>query len=262
MSVGVRPETGFLQGRGVELGSRGEILVNEYLEISVKDIYAVGDAISVKDFVSGNDALIPLASPANKQARIVADNIIGRRVVYNGTQGTAIAKVLDMTVAVTDRGETAFKNAVTPYSKFYTYSLSNAGYHPGGEPMFIKLLYAPDTGKILGAQITGTKGVDKRIDQFADVLRYKGTVYDLKELELACVPPFSSAKDPVNMAGYAAENVLTGKSDVFYIEDIPNIPKDATLLDVWTSGEFKKGSIGGAANISVDTLRDNLDKLD
>lgn len=262
ISVGVRPETNFLQGSGVKLGSRGEILVNEYLMTSVIDVYAVGDAISVKDFVSGNDALIPLASPANKQARIVADNIAGRNIAYNGTQGTAIAKVFDMTVAVTGRGETALKNAGTPYLKSYTYSLSNAGYYPGGEPMFIKLLYAPDTGMILGAQITGTKGVDKRIDQFATVLRYKGTVYDLEELELAYAPPFSSAKDPVNMAGYVAENVLTGKSDVFYIEDIPKIPKDATLLDVRTGGEFKKGSIDGAINISVDTLRDNLGKLD
>lgn len=262
MSVGVRPETGFLQGSGVELGSRGEILVNEYLETSVKDVYAVGDAISVKDFVTGKSTLIPLASPANKQARIVADNITGRKAAYNGTQGTAIAKVFEMTVAMTGQSETALIANGIAYKKSYTYSLSSAGYYPGGEPMFIKLLYAPDSGKILGAQITGTKGVDKRIDQLAATLRYNGTVYDLEELELAYAPPFSAAKDPVNMAGYAAENVLTGKSDVFYIEDIPNIPRDATLLDVRTDSEFKKGSIDGAVNISVDTLRDNLSKLD
>jgi rhodanese-related sulfurtransferase len=262
MSVGVKPETGFLQNSGIKLGSRGEILVNEYLETSAEGVYAVGDAIAVKDFVSGRDALIPLASPANKQARIVADNISGRKISYKGTQGTAIAKVFDMTVAMTGQSEDALKSVGIPYKKSYTYSLSNAGYYPGGEPMFIKLLYHPETGRIHGAQITGTKGVDKRIDQFAATLRYKGTVYDLEELELAYAPPFSSAKDPVNMAGYVAENVLTGKSDVFYVEDLPGIPKEAVLLDVRTGGEFKKGSIDGAVNISVDTLRDNLEKLD
>jgi NADPH-dependent 2,4-dienoyl-CoA reductase/sulfur reductase-like enzyme/rhodanese-related sulfurtransferase len=262
MSVGVKPETGFLQGSGIEFGSRGEILVDEYLETSAEGVFAVGDAICVKDFVSGRNTLIPLASPANKQARIVADNITGKKAPYKGTQGTAIAKVFDMTVAMTGQSETALKNAGAAYKKSYTYSLSNAGYYPGGEPMFIKLLYQPESGNLLGAQITGTKGVDKRIDQFAATLRYNGTVYDLEELELAYAPPFSSAKDPVNMAGYVAENVLTGKSDVFYVEDIPSIPKDATLLDVRTGGEFKKGSFDGAVNISVDTLRDNLEKLD
>lgn len=262
LSVGVRPETGFLRDSGIVLGDRGEIRVNEYLETSVPDIYAVGDAIAVRDFVTGRDALIPLASPANKQARIVADNVSGRKTAYKGTQGTAIAKVFDMTVAMTGPGETALKSAGIPYKKSYTYSLSSAGYYPGGEPMFIKLLYAPDSGRILGAQITGTKGVDKRIDQLASTLRYQGTVTDLAELELAYAPPFSSAKDPVNMAAYVAENVLTGKSDPFYIEDIPDIPKNATLLDVRTAGEFRKGAIGGAVNISVDTLRGNLEKLD
>lgn len=262
MSIGVKPETGFLQGSGIQLGSRGEIVVNDYLETSADGVYAVGDAIAVKDFISGRDTLIPLASPANKQARIVADNIIGRKVSYKGTQGTAIAKVFDMTVAVTGQSETILKSTGIPFKKSYTYSLSNAGYYPGGEPMFIKLLYHADSGKLLGAQITGTKGVDKRIDQMAATLRYNGTVYDLEELELAYAPPFSSAKDPVNMAGYAAENVLTGKSNVFYVEDISCIPENAILLDVRTEGEFKKGSIDGAINISVDTLRGNIDKLD
>lgn len=262
VSVGVRPETGFLQGSGVRLGSRGEIVVNEYLETSAAGVYAVGDAIAVKDFVSGKEVLVPLASPANKQARIVADNISGRKAPYKGTQGTAIAKVFDMTAAMTGQSEAALKAAGTPYKKIYTYSMSNAGYYPGGEPMFIKLLFRPDDGKVLGAQITGSKGVDKRIDQFAAALRYNGTVYDLEELELAYAPPFSSAKDPVNMAGYAAENILTGKSDVFYLEDLPDIPKDAILLDVRTAGEFKRGSIDGAVNIPLDTLRENLERLD
>lgn len=262
LSVGVRPETGFLQGGGVALGSRGEILVNEYLETSAPDVYAVGDAVSVRDFVTGKEALIPLASPANKQARIAADNAAGRRVSYKGTQGTAIAKVFDRTVAVTGQSEAALKAAGIPYKKSYTYSASNAGYYPGGEPMFLKLLYAPESGKLLGAQITGTKGVDKRIDQLASALRFGGTVYDLEELELAYAPPFSSAKDPVNMAGYVAENILSGKSEAFYLEDLPALPKDAVLLDVRTQGEFGRGNIEGAVNVPVDELRENLGGLD
>lgn len=262
LSVGVRPETGFLKDSGVTLGSRGEIIANEYLETSAPGVYAVGDAISVKDFISGKETLIPLASPANKQARIVADNIAGRKVSYKGTQGTAIAKVFDMAAAVTGQSEAALKSAGTPYLKSYTYSSSNAGYYPGGEPMFVKMLYTPQTGRLLGAQITGRKGVDKRIDQFAAAMRHQGTVYDLEELELAYAPPFSSAKDPVNMAGYVAENVLTGKSDVFYPEDVPNIPKDTILLDVRTEGEFKTGHIDGAVNLALGTLRDSLDGLD
>lgn len=262
LSIGVRPETKFLQGSGIQLGSRGEIIVNEYLETSAAGVYALGDAIAVKDFISGKNTLIPLASPANKQARIAADNIAGKRVGYKGTQGTAIAKVCDMTVAMTGQSEAALQNAGIPYKKSYTYSLSNAGYYPGGEPMFIKLLFQPVSGKLLGAQITGSKGVDKRIDQLASALRFKGTVYDLEELELAYAPPFSSAKDPVNMAGYVAENVLTGKSAVFYVEELPAIPKDAVLLDVRTESEFKRGRIDGAVNIPLDTLRANLDRLD
>lgn len=262
VSVGVRPETGFLQDSGLQLGSRGEIVVNEYLETSAAGVYAVGDAIAVKDFVSGRETLVPLASPANKQARIAADNITGRKVPYKGTQGTAIAKVFDMTVAMTGQSETALKSAGTPYKKSYTSSMSNAGYYPGGKAMFIKLLFRPENGKLLGAQITGVKGVDKRIDQFAAALRHNGTVYELEELELAYAPPFSSAKDPVNMAGYVAENILTGKSDVFYVEDLPDIPWDAVLLDVRTAGEFRRGSINGAVNIPLDALRANLERLD
>lgn len=262
LSVGVKPETEFLRGSDIRLGGHGEIIVNDYLETSAPDVYAVGDAIGVKDFGSGKETRIPLASPANKQARIAADNVAGRRIPYRGTQGTAIAKVFDRTVAVTGQSETALQNAGALYLKSYTYSLSNAGYYPGGEPMCIKLLYEPRNGRLLGAQITGRRGVDKRIDQFSAAMRHHGTVCDLEELELAYAPPFSSAKDPVNMAGYVAENVLTGKSKVFYPEDIPSIPKDAVLLDVRTEDEFRKGHIDGAVNLALGTLRGGLGRLD
>jgi NADPH-dependent 2,4-dienoyl-CoA reductase/sulfur reductase-like enzyme/rhodanese-related sulfurtransferase len=263
MSIGVLPETAFLKNNNsIALGSRGEILVNEYMQTSAKNVYALGDAVSVKAFVSNKNVIIPLASPTNKQARIVADNICGKKVAYKGTQGTAIAKVFDMTVAVTGESETSLKAAGINYKKSFTYSQSNAGYYPGGNPMFIKLLYGADDGKILGAQITGTKGVDKRIDVLATALRAGLTVNDIIELELAYAPPFSSAKDPVNMAGYVADNIINRKSNVFYLEDLEYLPEHAFLLDVRTNGEYSRGHIGNSINIPVDELRDNINKLD
>lgn len=262
LSVGVRPQTDFIKGSGIKLGAHGEILVNDCLETSVNDVYALGDAIAVKDFVTGKESIVPLASPANKQARIAADNICGGKVKYTGTQGTAIAKVFDMTAAMTGKSESSLKALDIPYKKSYTYSASNAAYFPGGKPMFIKLIYSPGNGRILGGQITGTTGVDKRIDQIAAAIRRGDTVYGLEELELAYAPPFSSAKDPVNMAGYVAENVLTGKSDVFYIEDIDSIPENALLLDVRTHGEFERGTIPGAVNLPLDSIRDNMPQID
>lgn len=261
LSVGVHPTTEFLKDSGIKLGDKDEIIVNEKLETSEKDIYAVGDAISVENYVLGKKALIPLASPANKQARIVADNICSKGMTYNGTQGTAIAKVFDMTVAVTGlTEETLIKNQIQ-YKKVYTFSPSHAKYYPGANSMFVKLMFSPDEGKVLGAEITGYEGVDKRIDVLATVLRLGGTVYDLEELELAYAPPFSSAKDPVNMAGYVAENVLSEKATMFYPENINDIPKDAILLDVRTKGEYEKGTINDAINIPLDELRDRLSEL-
>ena len=210
LSIGVRPETGFLKDSGIALGSRGEILVDEYLQTNVPDVYAVGDAIGVKSFGTGADAIIPLAGPANKQARIVADNLCGAKKAYHGTQGTAIAKVFDMTAAVTGENETTLQRAGIAYRKTFTISPSHAGYYPGGSTMVVKLLYTPE-GKVLGAQIVGRDGVDKRMDVLASAIRAGMDVFDLQELELAYAPPFSSAKDPVNMAGYVAGNGVEGR---------------------------------------------------
>ena len=260
LSIGVRPETGFLKDSGIALGSRGEILVDEYLQTNVPDVYAVGDAIGVKSFGTGADAIIPLAGPANKQARIVADNLCGEKKAYHGTQGTAIAKVFDMTAAVTGENETTLRRAGIAYRKTFTISPSHAGYYPGGSTMVVKLLYTPE-GKILGAQIVGRDGVDKRMDVLASAIRAGMDVFDLQELELAYAPPFSSAKDPVNMAGYVAGNVVEGRMIPFYVEDLANLPENAFLLDVRTPGEFAHGTIPGAVNIPVDVLRQRLSEV-
>lgn len=260
LSIGVRPETGFLKDSGIALGSRGEILVDEYLQTNVPDVYAVGDAIGVKSFGTGADAIIPLAGPANKQARIVADNLCGEKKAYHGTQGTAIAKVFDMTAAVTGENETTLRRAGIAYRKTFTISPSHAGYYPGGSTMMVKLLYTPE-GKVLGAQIVGRDGVDKRMDVLASAIRAGMDVFDLQELELAYAPPFSSAKDPVNMAGYVAGNVVEGRMIPFYVEDLASLPENAFLLDVRTPGEFAHGTIPGAVNIPVDVLRQRLSEV-
>lgn len=261
LSIGVAPETRFLQGSGIELGARGEILVDDRLRTNVPDVYALGDAVSVKNIVTGKAAVVPLASPANRQARLVADIICGRDRHYVGAQGTAIAKVFDMTAACTGANEKALKDAGIPYHKTFTFSASHAGYYPGGHQMQVKLLYSPE-GVVLGGQITGYEGVDKRIDQLATAVRHKFTVYDLQELELAYAPPFSSAKDPINMAGYTASNVLEGAFHPFYIEDLEDLPADAQLIDVRTAEEFGRGTIDKAINMPLDSLRDHLGELD
>lgn len=260
LSVGVSPETGFLRDSGIALGKRGEILVDECLRTNVPDVYAVGDAISVKNIVTGQLGIVPLASPANRQARVVADVICGKKARYAGAQGTAIAKVFDMTVATTGESERTLRGAGRSYHKTFTFSASHAGYYPGGSQMQVKLLFDPE-GVVLGAQITGYTGVDKRIDVLAVAVRHKLTIYDLQELELAYAPPFSSAKDPVNMAGYAAANVLEGGFHPFYVEDLDSLPKDAQLVDVRTPGEFARGTIPGAVNIPVDSLRERIGEL-
>ena len=261
-SIGVRPDTGFLAESGIARGTRGEIIVNEYLETSAPDVYAVGDAIAVRHIVSGRQAMISLASPANRQARIVADNICGQGRKYSGAQGTAIIKLFDMTVALTGENEDTLRALGTPYLKSITHSASHAGYYPGGEMMTVKLLFDQGDGRVLGAQIVGGQGVDKRMDVLATAICANLTVFDLQELELAYAPPFSSAKDPVNMAGYVAGNILEGKMQTFYIEDLASLPPDAQLLDVRSPGEYRRGSIPGAVNIPVDSLRAALDSLD
>lgn len=262
LSIGVRPDTAFLKDSGIELGARGEILVNEYLETSAEDVYALGDAVSVTHIVSGNKVLIPLASPANKQGRIVGDNLCGRKVPYKGSQGTSVMKFFDMTVAVTGEKEESLIAQGRPYQKVITTSASHAGYYPGGGMMTVKTLFDPESGVILGAQIVGGKGVDKRIDDLANGVRFKLTCYDLQEMELSYAPPFSSAKDPVNMAGYVIQNVLEGRMRPFFTEDLERISEDAICLDVRTEEEYKKSSIPGFINIPLDSLRERIGELD
>ncbi|NBH70676.1 CoA-disulfide reductase [Clostridiaceae bacterium] len=262
LSIGVRPDTGFLKGSGISLGQRGEILVNEFMETSEADVYALGDAVAVNHVVSGRQVLIPLASPANKQGRIVGDNLCGKRVAYKGSQGTSIMKFFGMTVAVTGEKEESLAAQGRPYGKVVTTSASQAGYYPGGEMMTVKTLFDPKTGVILGAQIVGGKGVDKRIDDLANAVRFCLTGYDLQEMELAYAPPFSSAKDPVNMAGYVIGNVLEGVMRPFYIEDLDKIPEDAIRLDVRTDEEVAGGMIPGFIHIPLDSLRERMGELD
>lgn len=262
MSIGVRPDTGFLKDSGIELGARGEIIVNTYMETSAADVYALGDAVSVEHVVSGQKVLIPLASPANKQGRIVGDNLCGKKTAYKGSQGTSVMKFFDMTVAVTGEKEESLKAQGRPYRKAITTSASQAGYYPGGDMMTIKTLFDPETAVILGAQIVGGKGVDKRIDDLANAVRFKLTGYDLQEMELAYAPPFSSAKDPVNMAGYVIGNIMDGLMRPFYLEDLDQIPEDAIRLDVRTEGEYAGGTIPGFINIPLDSLRDRMGELD
>lgn len=262
LSIGVRPDTGFLKDSGIELGQRGEILVNEYMETSAEDVYALGDAVSVKHVVSGQKVLIPLASPANKQGRIVGDNLCGKRVPYKGSQGTSIMKFFGLTVAVTGEKEESLTAKGRAFGKVITTSASQAGYYPGGEMMTVKTLFEPDTGVILGAQIVGGKGVDKRIDDLANAVRFRLTAYDLQEMELAYAPPFSSAKDPVNMAGYVIGNVMEGLMKPFYVEDLEAIPEDAIRLDVRTEKETQEGMIPGFVNIPLDSLRERIGELD
>ena len=261
LSIGVQPETGFIKSSGIELGPRGELLVDETLRTNVPNVYGLGDAAMVTNFITGKRMIIPLASPANKQARIVADIICGKKAIYKGTQGTAIARVFGLTVAVTGESETSLQRHDIPYHKSYTFSNSNAGYYPGGKTMAIKLLFADD-GLILGVSIVGPLGVDKRMDVFATAVRAQMTVYDLQELELAYAPPYSSAKDPVNMSGYTAANILDGMAKPFYLEDLEKIGKDDLLLDVRTAGEFRAGHLPDAVNIPIDELRQHLGELD
>lgn len=264
MSVGVRPDTSIAKDAGLKVNSRGAIIVDEHMLTSEKDIYAVGDAVEITDFVTGQKGYIPLAGPANKQGRIAADNICGIDRTYKGTQGTGILKCFDLTVATTGITELKAKELNLNYEKSFTYSASHATYYPGALNMSIKIIFDRDNGRLLGAQIVGYDGTDKRIDVLASAIRANMTVYDLTELELAYAPPFSSAKDPVNMAGYVAENILTGLTKVVHWHDIGTLPcdKNVTLLDVRTKMEYSRGKIDGFINIPVDELRQNLDMLD
>jgi CoA-disulfide reductase len=262
MGIGVRPESKIAREAGLAIGKTGGILVNEYMQTSNENIYAVGDAVEIKDFVSGKEALIPLAGPANKQGRIAANNIAGLREKFGGTQGTSIVKVFDITVAVTGNNERILKRNGIDYEKSFTHSASHAGYYPGAIPMSIKLLFSKKDGRVLGAQIVGYEGVDKRMDVISTAMRANMTVFDLETLELSYAPPYSSAKDPVNIAGFTASNILKKDVDIYHWDEVGVIDSEkAMLIDVRSSEEHKLGTIKGSVNISVDELRDRLDDI-
>ena len=262
MAIGVKPEVKLAEEAGLELGELGGIKVNDHLQTSDPSIYALGDAIEVEDFVTGNRTHIPLAGPANKQGRIVANNIIGREETYKGTQGTSVAKVFDLTVTSTGANEKTLQREGIDYITSFTTSKNHAGYYPGAMPMTVKVIYTPEEGKLLGAQIVGYEGVDKRIDVLATALRFNKTVFDLQELELAYAPPFGSAKDPVNMAGFAAGNIINGDSDIIQWHEIADLDLNKTaILDIRTRMEHELGAIEGSINIPVDELRDRIDEI-
>ncbi|WP_419886103.1 FAD-dependent oxidoreductase [Paenibacillus sp. B-A-8] len=262
LAIGVSPDTSFLKDSGLEFGPRGHILVNERMETNLDQVYAVGDAIEVMDFVNGTKTAIPLAGPANKQGRIAADNVSGLNTTYKGSQGTSIIKVFGITGASTGNNEKTLQRLGLPYHVIYVHPSSHATYYPGATPISMKLIFDPK-GTVLGAQAVGYSGVDKRIDDIATVIRFRGTVTDLSELELSYAPPYSSAKDPVNMAGFAAENILQGMTTVFVPKDLEGRDKNNTILvDVRSEIEHANGHIEGSINIPVDDLRGRLSELD
>ena len=263
LSVGVRPDTAFVKSSGIEVDGRGSIIVNEKMQTNAPDVYAVGDAVTVKNFVTGAPSFIPLAGPANKQGRIVADNICGIPSAYKGTQGSSVLKLFDMTVATTGLNEKSASVAGLDYDKTYTYSASHASYYPGASMMSVKVLWDKATHKILGAQIVGFEGVDKRMDVIATAMRLGAKVTDLAELELCYAPPFGSAKDPVNMVGFVAENVISGKIGQFFWHDVEKLPRDGsvTLLDTRTNTEVAHGRIDGFIHIPLDSLRERINEI-
>mgnify|MGYP005749985215 FL=1 len=262
LSIGVRPENELAVGAGLNVGERGGIIVNDYLQTNDPNIYAIGDAIEVKDYVNGQPTMIPLAWPANRQGRIVADNIYGKKVIYNGTLGTSIAKVFDYTVATTGNNEKTLKRVGLPYEVVHVHPSSHAGYYPGASPISLKVTFDKETGKIYGAQAVGMDGVDKRMDVLATAIKGGLTVLDLPDLELAYAPPYSSAKDPVNMAGYVATNIVEGVVETVQWNEIDDIVRaGGTLVDVRNPIELEMGFIEGARNIPVDELRERLNEL-
>ena len=264
LAIGVSPDTALAKAAGLALGIRDSILVNDHMETSVPDIYAVGDAVQVKHFVSGQDTLIPLAGPANKQGRIAADNICGGDSRYHGSQGSSVIKLFDMTAAATGLNETNAKKAGLDADAVILSPMSHAGYYPGGKVMTMKVVFEKGSFRLLGAQIVGYEGVDKRIDVLATAIRANMKANDLKELELSYAPPFSSAKDPVNMAGFMIDNIASGVLKQWRLDDLAKLPTDGsvTRLDTRTAEEYSNGHIDGFANIPVDELRERLDEID
>ncbi len=262
LSVGVRPEVKLARDAGLELGERGGIKVDEHLRTSDSDIFAIGDAIEVMDFVGKFPTLIPLAGPANRQGRIAADNALGRDSVYSGTQGTGICKIFELSIGMTGLSEKILKKIGKKYEKIYVHPANHASYYPGAHPISLKLIFDPENGRILGAQAAGMEGVDKRIDLLAMAIRGGLTVFDLQEMELCYAPPFGSAKDPVNYAGFVASNVISGDMHICHVEDVMNPGENQVILDVRSPKELEAGSIPGNINIPIDELRDRLGELD
>ena len=264
MAIGVAPETTLAKNAGLELGIKGSIVVNDRMETSVPDIYAVGDAVQIKNFVTDADTLISLAGPANKQGRIAADNICGGDSHYLGGQGSSVIKIFDMTAAATGINEKTAKALGINFDKVILSPMSHAGYYPGGKVMTMKVLFEKDTYRILGAQIVGFDGVDKRIDVIATAIRAGMKAYDLAELDLAYAPPYSSAKDPVNMTGFMIENIKNGIVKQWYYEDTESLQQNdkITRLDTRTPMEYSRGHVDGFINIPVDELRERIGELD
>ena len=263
LAIGVTPDTALAKDAGLELGIKGSIVVNDRMETSVPDIYAVGDAVQVKHSVTGQDTLLSLAGPANKQGRIAADNICGGDSRYLGSQGSSVIKVFDMTIAATGVNEKTARQAGIDCDKVFLSPMSHAGYYPGGKVMTMKVVFEKGTYRLLGAQIVGYEGVDKRIDVLATAIHAGLTGPQLKDLDLAYAPPYSSAKDPVNMAGFMIENLSRGLVEQFFPEDVDALPRDgsATLLDVRTPSEYAAGHAEGFVNLPVDDLREHLAEI-
>lgn len=261
LAIGVQPQSSLAREAGLELGVRGSIKVDEHMRTSDPDIYAAGDAVEVTDMVTGEPAVVALAGPANRQGRIVADHIFGRDSAYRSTQGTSVVKVFDMTAGGTGATEATLHRLGVPHEKIYIHPNGHADYYPGTHPMHLKVLFAPGDGRVLGAQAVGFDGVDKRIDVLATAIRARMTVYDLEHLELAYAPPYGSAKDPVNMAGFVAGNLLRGDVAQWYAEDYPQVLENGTVVDVRSPLAFDAWHIPGAINVPLTQIRERLDEL-
>ena len=264
LAIGVNPESALAHAAGLKLSPKGAIVVDEHMRTSDPSIYALGDAVQIKDFISEQDGYVPLAGPANKQARIVADVICGVPSSYCGTQGSSIIKAFDLTVGATGINEKTAKRLGIAYEKSFTYSSNHASYYPGAQSMSIKTLYDPQTGSILGAQIVGREGVDKRVDVFATAIRARMKAADLAQLELSYAPPYNSAKDPVNIAGFVIENIRSGRMNIFHWHDVKALTADdtLTLLDVRTPAEYERSPVEGWLNFPLDDIRKRLGELD
>jgi len=262
LAIGVRPENKLARDAGLELGSLGGLKVDPHMRTSDPDIYAAGDAVEDIDTVTGQPAIVALAGPANRQGRVIADHICGRKSAYTTTQGTSVLKVFDMTAGGTGATEKRLQELDIPYRKVHIHPNGHASYYPGTAPMHLKLLFAPHDGKILGAQVVGFDGVDKRIDVLATALRAGMTVYDLEELELAYAPPYGSAKDPVNMAGFVASNLLNGDLELWHAEDYRKVIGKGQIIDMRPPQAYKNWHIPGAINIPLRQLRDRIDEGD